>query len=143
MLAFLFGTLVTSILALIFAVPLSIGIALFMTEVAPAWLKTPVVYVMDLLAVVPSVVFGLWGVLVLADADLALLHEREQRPVADPDHRRALRESGERSLLLHRRRDPGDHDRADHHLAHPRGLRHDAPEREGSRPRSRARPGGR
>ncbi len=66
MLAFLFGTLVTSILALIFAVPLSIGIALFMTEVAPGWLKTPVVYVMDLLSVVPSVVFGLWGVLVLA-----------------------------------------------------------------------------
>ena len=66
MLAFLFGTLVTSILALIFAVPLSIGIALFMTEVAPGWLKTPVIYVMDLLSVVPSVVFGLWGVLVLA-----------------------------------------------------------------------------
>ena len=66
MLAFLFGTLVTSILALIFAVPLSIGIALFMTEVAPSWLKTPVIYVMDLLSVVPSVVFGLWGVLVLA-----------------------------------------------------------------------------
>jgi phosphate transport system permease protein len=66
MLAFLFGTLVTSLLAIIFAVPLSIGIALFMTEVAPGWLKKPVVYVMDLLSVVPSVVFGLWGVLVLA-----------------------------------------------------------------------------
>ena len=50
MLAFLFGTLVTSILAIIFAVPLSIGIALFMTEVAPGWLKKPVVYVMDLLS---------------------------------------------------------------------------------------------
>ena len=50
-----------------------------MTEVAPAWLKRPIVYVIDLLAVVPSVVFGLWGVLVLADADRALLHEREQR----------------------------------------------------------------
>ena len=78
-------------LALIFAVPVSIGIALFITEVAPAWLKKPVVYVIDLLAVVPSVVFGLWGILVLADADLALLHERERRPVADPGPRRALR----------------------------------------------------
>ena len=143
MLAFVFGTLVTSILALIFAVPLSIGIALFMTEVAPAWLKTPVVYVMDLLAVVPSVVFGLWGVLVLADADLALLHEREQRPVADPDHRRALRESGERPLVLHRRRDPGDHDRADHHLAHPRGVRHDAAGARRKPPSRSAPPGGR
>jgi phosphate transport system permease protein len=66
-LAFVFGTLVTSIIALVFAVPLSIGIALFMTEVAPPWLKRPIVAVLDLLAVVPSVVFGLWGILVLAE----------------------------------------------------------------------------
>jgi phosphate transport system permease protein len=65
-LAFVYGTLVTSIIALVFAVPLSFGIALFMTEVAPPWLKRPIVGVLDLLAVVPSVVFGLWGVLVLA-----------------------------------------------------------------------------
>jgi phosphate transport system permease protein len=66
-LAFVFGTIVTSIIALVFAVPLSIGIALFMTEVAPLWLKRPIVAVLDLLAVVPSVVFGLWGILVLAE----------------------------------------------------------------------------
>ncbi len=66
-LAFVFGTLVTSVIALVFAVPLSIGIALFVTEVAPLWLRRPIIYVMDLLAVVPSVVFGLWGVLVLAE----------------------------------------------------------------------------
>jgi phosphate transport system permease protein len=65
-LAFIFGTVVTSIVALVFAVPLSVGIALFITEVAPPRLKRPVVYFLDLLAVVPSVVFGLWGVLVLA-----------------------------------------------------------------------------
>jgi phosphate transport system permease protein len=65
-LAFVFGTLVTSVIALVFAVPLSIGIALFVTEVAPSWLRRPIVSIMDLLAVVPSVVFGLWGVLVLA-----------------------------------------------------------------------------
>jgi len=65
-LAFTFGTAVTSIIALVFAVPLSIGIALFITEVAPGWLKRWVIAVLDLLAVVPSVVFGLWGVLVLA-----------------------------------------------------------------------------
>jgi phosphate transport system permease protein len=65
-LTFVFGTIVTSLVALVFAVPLSIGIALFVTEVAPARLKRPVVYFLDLLAVVPSVVFGLWGVLVLA-----------------------------------------------------------------------------
>jgi phosphate transport system permease protein len=66
-LAFVYGTLVTSVIALVFAVPLSIGIALFMTEVAPPWLKRPIVAVLDLLAVVPSVVFGLWGILVLAE----------------------------------------------------------------------------
>jgi phosphate transport system permease protein len=66
-LSFIFGTVVTSIIALVFAVPLSIGIALFITEVAPARLKRPVIYFLDLLAVVPSVVFGLWGILVLAD----------------------------------------------------------------------------
>jgi phosphate transport system permease protein len=65
-LAFLYGTVVTSVIALVFAVPLSIGIALFITEVAPRRVRQWVVYVLDLLAVVPSVVFGLWGVLVLA-----------------------------------------------------------------------------
>jgi phosphate transport system permease protein len=66
-LSFVYGTLLTSIIALIFAVPASIGIALFVTEVAPTWFRKPIVYVIDLLAVVPSVVFGLWGVLVLAE----------------------------------------------------------------------------
>jgi phosphate transport system permease protein len=47
-------------------VPVSLGVALFVTNVAPPWLKKPMVYVIDLLAVVPSVVFGLWGVLVLS-----------------------------------------------------------------------------
>ena len=64
-LAFIYGTLLSSLIALVFAVPISIGIALFITQVAPRWLRKPMVYVLDLLAVVPSVVFGLWGVLVL------------------------------------------------------------------------------
>jgi phosphate transport system permease protein len=67
-LAFIYGTAVTSVIALIFGVPISIGIALFMTEVAPAWVRRPVTYVVDLLATVPSVVYGLWGILVLAPA---------------------------------------------------------------------------
>ncbi len=64
--AFVYGTLLTSSIALLLAVPVSIGIALFITQVAPPWLRKPMVYVLDLLAVVPSVVFGLWGVLVMA-----------------------------------------------------------------------------
>jgi phosphate transport system permease protein len=65
-LPFMWGTLYTSAIAIAIAVPISLGVALFVTQVAPPWLKKPLVYLIDLLAVVPSVVFGLWGVLVLS-----------------------------------------------------------------------------
>jgi phosphate transport system permease protein len=64
-LAFIYGTLVVSLIAVVIAVPISFALALFMTELAPARLRTPVVYVIDLLAAVPSVVYGLWGIAVL------------------------------------------------------------------------------
>jgi len=67
-LAFSFGTVVISGVALVISVPISVGIALFITEVAPPWMRNPAVYVVDLLAAVPSVVYGLWGALVLAPA---------------------------------------------------------------------------
>lgn len=63
-LAFIYGTLVVSAIALAIAVPVSIGLALFITELAPPRLRTPVVYIIDLLAAIPSVVYGLWGILV-------------------------------------------------------------------------------
>jgi phosphate transport system permease protein len=65
-LPFLWGTLYTAAIAVALAVPVSLGVALFATQIAPRWLKKPMVYLIDLLAVVPSVVFGLWGVLVLS-----------------------------------------------------------------------------
>jgi phosphate transport system permease protein len=67
-LGFIFGTLYTAAIAIAIAVPISFGVALFITQVAPRWLRKPLVYLMDLLAVVPSVVFGLWGLLVLGPA---------------------------------------------------------------------------
>jgi phosphate transport system permease protein len=67
-LAFTYGTIVTSAIALVLAVPVSVGIALFATEVAPRWMRRPITYLVDLLAAVPSVVYGLWGILVLAPA---------------------------------------------------------------------------
>lgn len=67
-LAFIYGTLLASLIALIVAVPVSLGIALFTNEAAPKRLRNAVIYVMDLLAAIPSVVYGLWGVLVLAPA---------------------------------------------------------------------------
>jgi phosphate transport system permease protein len=65
-LPFIWGTAFTAVIAMVIAVPISLGVALFMTQVAPRWLARPLVALMDLLAGVPSVVFGLWGVLVLS-----------------------------------------------------------------------------
>jgi phosphate transport system permease protein len=65
-LAFIYGTAITAVIALIMAVPVSVGIALLLTEVVPYRWARPIVYVVDLLAVVPSVVWGLWGILVFA-----------------------------------------------------------------------------
>ncbi len=64
-LSFIFGTVVTALLAVIISVPVSVGIALFTTQVAPPWLKKWLVSLTDLVAVVPSVVFGLWGIIFL------------------------------------------------------------------------------
>jgi len=65
-LAFIYGTAVTGIIAIVMSVPVSIGIALLLTEVVPYRWARPIVYVIDLLAVVPSVVWGLWGILIFA-----------------------------------------------------------------------------
>ncbi|RJQ30583.1 MAG: phosphate ABC transporter permease subunit PstC [Peptococcaceae bacterium] len=65
-LPFIYGTLASSLLALIIAVPLSLGIAIFLSEMAPPWLKDPVSFVVEILAAIPSVVYGLWGIFVLA-----------------------------------------------------------------------------
>ncbi|MCW2972927.1 MAG: pstC [Thermoleophilia bacterium] len=64
-LSFVYGTLVTAAVAMLLAVPVAIGVALFLSEIAPKRLRTPLAYLIDLLAAVPSVVYGLWGVLVL------------------------------------------------------------------------------
>ena len=63
---FLFGTAVTSFGALLIATPLALGIALFLTELSPRWLRGPVTALVETLAAVPSVIIGLWGILVLA-----------------------------------------------------------------------------
>jgi phosphate transport system permease protein len=63
--SFIFGTAVTSFGALLLATPISIAIALFLTELAPGWLRSTIAPLVELLAAVPSVVLGLWGILVL------------------------------------------------------------------------------
>jgi phosphate transport system permease protein len=62
----IYGTLVTSAIALIIAVPVSFGIALFLTELSPLWLRRPLGTAIELLAAIPSIVYGMWGLLVFA-----------------------------------------------------------------------------
>jgi phosphate transport system permease protein len=65
-LVMIYGTLMTSFIALLIAVPVSFGIALFLTELSPLWLKRPLGTAIELLAAVPSIVYGMWGLLVFA-----------------------------------------------------------------------------
>ena len=62
----IYGTLATSLIALIIAVPISIGIALFLTDIAPRWARGPIAAAIELLAAVPSIIYGMWGLFELA-----------------------------------------------------------------------------
>ena len=66
-LTFIYGTLVSSLIALLIALPVSIGSALFLTRLAPKWMVGPTAFLIELLAAIPSIVFGFWGVAVLVD----------------------------------------------------------------------------
>lgn len=65
-LPFIYGTVVSSLVALFISVPISFGVALFLSEMAPAWVRNPLAFLVELLAAVPSVVYGLWGIFALA-----------------------------------------------------------------------------
>ncbi|MBP6321239.1 MAG: phosphate ABC transporter permease subunit PstC, partial [Giesbergeria sp.] len=76
-LVMIYGTLATSFIALLIAVPVSFGIALFLTELSPAWLKRPLGTAIELLAAVPSIVYGMWGLMVFGP----LLAQYVQQPL--------------------------------------------------------------
>jgi phosphate transport system permease protein len=78
----IFGTLVSSTIALIIATPLAVGVAIFLSEFAPRWVRQPLAFLVDLLAAIPSVVYGLWGLLVL----LPILREHVMPFVKDTLH---------------------------------------------------------
>jgi len=65
-LPYIYGTVVSSVLALALAVPVALGIAIYLAELAPTWLRRPLGFTVELLAAIPSVIYGLWGVFVLA-----------------------------------------------------------------------------
>ena len=62
---FIWGTLYSSVLALLLAGPIALGIAIFLSEICPDWLRTPLTFLTELLAAIPSIVYGLWGIFVL------------------------------------------------------------------------------
>ncbi len=64
LLPYILGTLVTSAIALLVAIPISLGIAIFLSEMAPRYFRTPLTFIIELLAAVPSVIYGLWGIFV-------------------------------------------------------------------------------
>ena len=76
-LVMIYGTLATSFIALLIAVPVSFGIALFLTELSPKWLRRPLGVAIELLAAVPSIVYGMWGLLVFSP----VLSEYVQQPM--------------------------------------------------------------
>jgi phosphate transport system permease protein len=78
----IYGTIVSSLLALVIATPLAIGVAIFLSEFAPTWIRTPIAFLVDLLAAIPSVVYGLWGIFVL----LPLLRTKVMPFLADTLH---------------------------------------------------------
>ena len=82
-LVMIYGTLMTSAIALIIAVPVSFGIALFLTELSPRWLKRPLGTAIELLAAIPSIVYGMWGLLVFAPILSTYIQQPLQRMFGD------------------------------------------------------------
>ena len=128
----IYGTLVTSLIALVIAVPVSFGIALFLTELSPAWLKRPLGTAIELLAAVPSIVYGMWGLLVFGP----MLATCVQQPLQAVFGRRAgARRAVVRPARGHRhpvgRDHPGDHDHPLHRRRDARRVRRHAADAEG------------
>ncbi len=122
----IYGTLVTSFIALLIAVPVSFGIALFLTELSPAWLKRPLGIAIELLAAIPSIVYGMWGLFIFRPAVCDLLPGAgRQRSVDHPVRRRAVCRPGVWYRYSRRWRHSGHHDHPLHRRGHARCFRTD------------------
>ena len=140
----IYGTIVTSILALLLAVPVAFGIAFFLTELAPAWLRRPVGTAVELLAAVPSIIYGMWGFFVIAP----LMAQYIQPSLIDTfDGSRCSEDLFAGPALRHRHphrlADPGDHGHPVHRRHHARRVRDGAAGLQGIAPTASAAPPGR
>ena len=82
-LVMIYGTVMTSLIALVIAVPVSFGIALFLTELSPSWLRRPLGVAIELLAAVPSIVYGMWGLLVFSPILSTFVQQPLQKLLVD------------------------------------------------------------
>ncbi len=82
-LVMIYGTVATSLIALVIAVPVSFGIALFLTELSPSWLRRPLGVAIELLAAIPSIVYGMWGLLVFSPILSTFVQQPLQKLLAD------------------------------------------------------------
>ena len=130
----IFGTLLSAFIALLIATPLAVAVALFITHYAPRRLAQGLGYLIDLLAAVPSIVFGLWGVGVLAPASLGLMTWLYNYLGWIPLFAGPVSATGRTMLVVGR--DAGRDDPADHHGGLPRGVPADAPAARGGRARA-------
>jgi phosphate transport system permease protein len=106
----IYGTLVTAVIAMLIAVPVSFGIAFFLTEVAPRWLRTPVGTAIELLAGIPSIIYGMWGLFVLVPVMTRIRDPVARRAPRHPaGHRQAVPGPAARHRHAHRRHRAGDH----------------------------------
>ena len=76
----MYGTLITSVIAMMIAIPVGIGIAVFLTEICPIWLRRPIGLAVELLAGIPSIIYGMWGFFVLENTPRAKKRLKEARP---------------------------------------------------------------
>ena len=119
-----FGTLLSSIIALIIGTPLGVAVALFITHYAPRRLAQGLSYVVDLLAAVPAIVFGLWGAITLAPASLRSRTGSTSTSAWLPFFAGPVSATGRTMLVVGI--DAGGHDPADHHRGLARGVPADA-----------------
>ena len=129
----IYGTLVTSVLAMLVAVPVGIGIAIFLTELCPRPLRRPIGIAIELLAGIPSIIYGIWGLFVFAP----WFQAHVQQPIIDATaghsrDRHSVRRRALRHRHLHRRPDPFHHDPAFHLGGDARCVRDRAHHAEGS-----------
>ncbi len=132
-LASIYGTLVTSLIAMLIAVPVGIGIAIFLTELCPRPLRRPIGIAIELLAGIPSIIYGIWGLFVFAP----WFQDHVQQPIINAFGDNAtltlsVRRRRLRHRHFHRRPDPFHHDPALHLGGDPRRAGDRAQRAEGS-----------